>query len=438
MTRGAPARAARPNPDQGEPMYVNLHTPSRRELLLASGTLFAWAFAPKLARAEGPDPRLLTIVLRGALDGLAAVAPVGDPDWVGLRGDKALTLNGATPALPLNSFFALNPAMPNLHRLYTSGAATIVHAAATPYRERSHFDGQDVLESGVLRPGASESGWLNRALTTLAPDGRAGAVSRDAFAVGPMTPLVVRGPAPVLSWTPPRLPPANDDTMMRLLDLYRHTDPALARALEERMGLAAIAGAGAAKSDQSKPDQKPQPPKGPAQQVRAYFAEAAGTAAKFLAQPDGPRIGALAFDGWDTHADEGALNGRLAALLGALDGALAAVETNMGAAWRDTVVVVVTEFGRTARINGTEGTDHGTATVALLAGGALKGGRVIADWPGLKPANLQDGRDLKPTTDLRAVMKGLLKEHLRVDERALAAKVFPDSGAVKPMGGLLT
>jgi uncharacterized protein (DUF1501 family) len=412
-------------------LYAGLHAPSRREVLLASGTLFAWAFAPKIARAEGRDPRLLTIVLRGALDGLAAVAPVGDPDWIGLRGDKALTLTGPTQGLPLNSFFALNPAMPNLHRLYTSGAATIVHAAATPYRERSHFDGQDVLESGVLRPGASETGWLNRALTTLAPDARAGSASRDAFAVGPMTPLVVRGPAPVLSWTPPRLPPANDDTMMRLLDLYRHTDPALARALEERMGLAAIAGAGGA----SRPDQKPQP--GPAAQVRAYFAESAGMAAKFLAQPDGPRIGALAFDGWDTHADEGALNGRLAALLGALDGALAAIETNMGPAWRDTVVVVVTEFGRTARINGTEGTDHGTATVAFLAGGALKGGRVIADWPGLKLAQLHEGRDLKPTTDLRAVVKGLLHEHLRVDEAALSAKVFPDSGAVKPMMGLL-
>ena len=411
-------------------MTFTPHVSSRRELLLASGTLFAWAFAPKLARAEGRDPRLLTIVLRGALDGLAAVAPVGDPDWVALRGDKALTLSGQTPGLPLNSFFALNPAMPNLHRLYSSGAATIVHASATPYRERSHFDGQDVLESGVLRPGASETGWLNRALTTLAADTRVGLAKRNAFAVGPVTPLVVRGPAPVLSWTPPRLPPANDDTTMRLLDLYRHTDPALARALEERMGLAAIAGAGA-----TKPEQRPAG--GGAAQLRAYFAESAGMAAKFLAQPDGPRIGALAFDGWDTHQDEGALNGRLAALLGALDGALAAIETNMGPAWRDTAVVVVTEFGRTARINGTEGTDHGTATVALLAGGALKGGRVIADWPGLKPAQLQDGRDLKPTTDLRAVVKGLLNEHLRVDEKALAAAVFPDSAAVKPMKGLL-
>ena len=410
--------------------FMTSHVSSRRELLLASGTLFAWAFAPKLARAEGRDPRLLTIVLRGALDGLAAVAPVGDPDWVALRGDKALTLSGQTPGLPLNSFFALNPAMPNLHRLYSSGAATIVHASATPYRERSHFDGQDVLESGVLRPGASETGWLNRALTTLAADTRVGSAKRNAFAVGPVTPLVVRGPAPVLSWTPPRLPPANDDTTMRLLDLYRHTDPALARALEERMGLAAIAGAGA-----TKPEQRPAG--GGAAQLRAYFAESAGMAAKFLAQPDGPRIGALAFDGWDTHQDEGVLNGRLAALLGALDGALAAIETNMGPAWRDTAVVVVTEFGRTARINGTEGTDHGTATVALLAGGALRGGRVIADWPGLKPAQLQDGRDLKPTTDLRAVLKGVLHDHLRVDEHALAATVFPGSDNVRPMAGLV-
>jgi len=426
-------------------MILNQHAASRRELLLASGTLFAWAFAPRLARAEGRDPRLLTIVLRGALDGLAAVAPVGDPDWVALRGDKALTLNGATGGLPLNPFFALNPAMPNLHRLYQSGAATIVHAAATPYRERSHFDGQDVLESGVLRPGASESGWLNRALASLTPDGRAGSVRRDAFAVGPMTPLVVRGPAPVLSWTPPRLPPAGDDTMMRLLDLYRHTDPALARSIEAHMGLEAIAGGKPAPppaptpvggSVNPKVDPKT-PARGPAQQLRSFFAESAGTAAKFLAQPEGPRIGALAFDGWDTHADEGPLNGRLATLLGALDGALAAIETNMGGAWRETAVIVVTEFGRTARINGTEGTDHGTATVALLAGGALKGGKVIADWPGLKPANLQDGRDLKPTTDLRAVIKGLLKDHLRVEERALAGNVFPDSAAVKSMGGLL-
>jgi uncharacterized protein (DUF1501 family) len=374
-------------------------------------------------------------VLRGALDGLAAVAPVGDPDYQALRGDKVLRLDGLSPALPLDRFFALNPAMPNLHRLYVAGQASIVHAVATPYRERSHFDGQDVLESGLAAPGVTDTGWLNRALSALEPGGRLDPGNHKAFAVGPVTPLVVRGPAPVLSWTPPRLPPAGEDTLMRLLDLYRHTDAALGRALEERIGLAAIARAGGMEIE-PQPGQ-PRPGIGQAGQVRAYFAESAGSAAKFMARPDGPRVGALAFDGWDTHADEGAVNGRLAALLGALDGALAAIEAGMGAAWRDTVVAVVTEFGRTARINGTEGTDHGTATIALLAGGAVKGGRVISDWPGLKTANLRDQRDLKPTTDLRAVIKGVLRDHLRVPDTVLAANVFPDSSGAKPLTGLV-
>ncbi len=175
-----------------------IHLPTRRDALVGSGALFAWAYAPKLARAEGRDPRVLVIVLRGALDGLAMVAPVGDPDWVSLRGDKALVLDGKTPALPLDSFFALNPAMPNLHRLYQAQQATIVHATASPYRERSHFDGQDVLESGFAKAGARDSGWLNRALSLLETDGRVnprGSRGR-AFALGPVTPLVVRGSAP--------------------------------------------------------------------------------------------------------------------------------------------------------------------------------------------------------------------------------------------------
>lgn len=414
-------------------MTCSLHAPSRREMLLGSGALFAWAHLPKLALAEGRDPRLLVIVLRGALDGLATVAPVGDPDWVRLRGDKALLLDSATPALALNSFFALNPAMPNLHRLYQAKQAAIVHAVATPYRERSHFDGQDVLESGFVKPGATDTGWLNRALAALEPAERGDTKPHNAFAVGPVTPLVIRGSAPVLSWTPAKLPPASDDTAMRLLDLYRHTDPALARVLEERMGLAAIAKAGG--MDELAKNGQPAP--GGAARVRAYFAEATGAAAKFMARPDGPRIGALSFDGWDTHAAEGAMAGRLANLLGALDGAIAAVESGMSDSWKETVVLVITEFGRTARINGTDGTDHGTATVALLAGGALQGGRVIADWPGVSENALYEKRDLKATTDLRAVLKGLLKDHIRVGEKALAAAVFPESSAVKPMTGLV-
>jgi uncharacterized protein (DUF1501 family) len=416
-------------------MASSLHAPTRRELLAASGVLFAWPFLPKLARAEGRDPRLLAIVLRGALDGLSAVAPVGDPDWTKLRGDRAVRLDGQTPALPLNSFFALNPAMPNLHRLYHAGAATLVHAAATPYRERSHFDGQDVLESGLPKPGKADSGWLNRALGGLEAEARVDAKGARAFAVGPVTPLVVRGPAPVMSWTPQRIQPPSEDTMLRLLDLYHHTDPEFAGVIEARMRLADVARTGGLGA--MDPTDGNQLPAGFAARVRAFFADAAGTAGRFLARPDGPRIGALAFNGWDTHVDEGALSGRLATLLGALDGAIAAAETAMGPAWRETVVAVVTEFGRTARINGTNGTDHGTATVALLAGGALKGGRVIADWPGLKNADLYQGRDLKATIDLRAVLKGLLKDHLRVDERALATNVFPESAAVTPLAGLV-
>jgi uncharacterized protein (DUF1501 family) len=405
-----------------------VHAPSRREVLLASGTLFAWAHLSKLARAEGRDPRFLTIILRGALDGLAAVAPVGDPDWVTLRGDNALTPNGKTPPLKLDDFFALNPAMPNLHRMFKANQAIIVHACATPYRERSHFDGQDLLESGLPKPAASDSGWLNRALSGLAPGGRVDPRDSKAFAVGPVTPLVVRGPAQVLSWSPQRVQPASADTVQRLLDLYRHTDTKLAAAIDESTRLAAIEHAGEMTQKAGGPH--------PAQ-VRGYFAEAAGTAGKFLAQPDGPRVGALALDGWDTHNNEGIAQGRLSQLLGSLDGALGAIESNMGPAWRETVVALVTEFGRTAHINGTDGTDHGTATVALLAGGALKGGRVIADWPGLKPANLYENRDLKPTTDLRAVLKGVLKDHLRADDRVLADNVFPGSKDVKPLAGLV-
>jgi uncharacterized protein (DUF1501 family) len=410
------------------------HLPSRREALIGSGALFAWSQMPRLARAEGRDPRLLVVVLRGALDGLGAVAPVGDPDWIGLRGDRALVLDGKTPALPLDSFFALNPAMPNLHRLYKAQQATIVHATATPYRERSHFDGQDVLESGIARPGAIDSGWLNRALVAMPSDGQVNLRGSRALGVGAVTPLVVRGTAPVMSWVPQKLLPASADTQARLLDLYQHTDPRLAVALEAKIRLAALGPAGGV--DSLELDGATLAPPGIAR-VRAYFADVAGTAARFLAKPDGPRVGAVGVVGWDTHINEGAASGQLANLLGALDGALGAFETNMGEAWRETVVVIVTEFGRTARINGTDGTDHGTGTVAFLAGGALRGGRMIADWPGLKPAQLHEARDLKPTTDLRAVLKGLLRDHLRVEESVLANTVFPDSTDIVPTAGLV-
>jgi uncharacterized protein (DUF1501 family) len=401
-------------------------------MLLGSGALFAWAFLPKLARAEGRDPRFLTIVLRGALDGLAAVAPVGDPDWTALRGDDALTLGGKSPALKLDGFFALNPAMPNLHTMFDAKEAIVIHASATSYRERSHFDGQDILESGVEKPGGVKTGWLNRLLAGIAPEDRVNSNGGRAFAVGPVTPLVVRGPAPVLSWSPRRILPASDDTVMRLTALYRQTDPEFARILEGSKKLTALV---REHGVEQKPTSEITGPN--AAQLRGYFTEAVGAAARFLAELDGPRVGALALDGWDTHFNEGIARGQLAQLLGALDGALAAAKENMGPAWRETVIVLITEFGRTARINGTLGTDHGTATIALLAGGAVKGGRVIADWPGLKTANLRDQRDLAPTMDLRAVIKGVLRDHLRVPEATLAAKVFPESARARPLADLV-
>jgi len=395
---------------------------SRRALLLGGASFAAWAHLPKFARAaDGRDPRLIVVILRGALDGLATVAPVGDPDYAGLHGSIALTSDGPHAAVMLDSFFALHPSMPEFARMYKDKQAAVVHAVSTPYRDRSHFDGQDVLESGFAGPGRVQSGWLNRALEALPRGERV----MSGLAVGPTTPLVLRGAAPTVGWAPVALPQADDDTAMRLVELYSHRDPALGTALSQGLRLEK-----AALGD----DMKPKPGAGgPAAAMR----QVARGAAKLMAADDGPRISALAFDGWDTHANEGGPVGRLALLLSGLDGALAEFQSGLGERWRDTAVVVATEFGRTARINGTEGTDHGTATIALLAGGAIKGGRVISDWPTLKPASLYEGRDLAPTTDLRAVIKGVLADHLGISERALAQTVFPDSAAARPMTGLV-
>src|SRR5438067_981344 len=394
---------------------------SRRGLLLGGASFAAWAYLPKFARAaDGRDPRLIVVILRGALDGLATVAPVGDPDYAGLHGSIALAADGAHPAIKLDPFFALHPAMPEFARMYRDRQAAVIHAVATPYRDRSHFDGQDVLESGYAGPGRVQSGWLNRALEALPRGERVS----SALAVGPTAPLVLRGAAPTVGWAPAALPQADDDTARRLIELYRHRDPALATALSQGLQLEKTA-----HGEQIKPK--------PGGNNAGAMRLVARGAAKLMVADDGPRIAALAFDGWDTHANEGGPIGRLALLLSGLDGALAEFQNGLGERWRDTVVVVATEFGRTARINGTEGTDHGTGTVALLAGGAVKGGRVISDWPGLKPASLYEGRDLAPTTDLRAVLKGVLRDHLSVAERVLAETVFPESSAVKGMNGLL-
>jgi uncharacterized protein (DUF1501 family) len=399
--------------------------PSRRALLATGGAMFGSAFIPRIASAAGArDPRLVVIVLHGALDGLAAVGPVGDPDYASLHGPLAMRIGAPYPALPLDGFFALNPGMPNFARMFRAKTAAIVHATATNYRERSHFDGQDVLESGMPRPGFTESGWLNRAVAAIPRGERVGTGS--GLAIGPATPIILRGAAPVVGWAPEVIPTADEELARRVLDLYAHTDPMLATAMREGLDTDRLAAADMA-------DRKNRGGPG----SPAGMEQAAQGAARLLAAPDGPRLAALVFDGWDTHAGEGGATGRLMQLLGGLDLAFAAFEKGLGPAWQDTTVVAITEFGRTAHVNGTNGTDHGTGTVALLAGGAVSGGRVIADWPGLKPGQLYEARDLKPTTDLRAVLKGVLADQFGLSPAVLGRAVFPGTMGVQPMRDLI-
>jgi uncharacterized protein (DUF1501 family) len=394
-----------------------------------ASTLFASATLPKASSAAGArDSRFIVIVLRGALDGLSAVAPVGDPNYADLHGDIALRLSGDHPALPLDSFFALNPGMPVFARLFHENQAAVIHATATNYRERSHFDGQDVLQSGMPAPGAVHAGWLNRSLETI-PQG-APTVRRGGLAIGVTTPLILRGNASVLGWAPQNLPDAGDNLAMRVTDLYQNTDHELAQAFLQGQDISKLAanqmGAEMMQAARGRPDS-----------VTAMRLSAQG-AARLMAAEDGPRIGALTFDGWDTHVNEGGGTGRLMQLLSGLDGAFEEFERGLGGSWKDTAIVAITEFGRTARINGTVGTDHGTGTVAFLCGGAIKGGRVIADWPGLKPAQLFENRDLMPTTDVRAVLKGLLADQFELSSTVLGTRVFPETLGINPFQGLIT
>ena len=410
---------------------------SRRQMLRGSAASLAlWSFLPKAAIAGTRDPRLLTIVLRGGLDGLSLAAPVGDPDYVRLRQHIAMLATGDKSGLPLDGFFALNPNMPFLHGLYTQKQAVIAHAIHTPYRERSHFDGQDLLESGSAST-RLDDGWMNRALTGLSD---AGKVSPKGLAMDAVVPLVMRGKAPVLSWIPKVYnTPLRDSTVARLMDLYGQTDPILAKAFAQGMDINRVAEAAALSAAAKQPAPVAGQPAAPAA-PRPFrdFTDAAEAAARFLSASDGPRIGALSYNGWDTHANEGVIQGQLGNRLAGLDLALKTLHEGMGDAWKDTVVVVVTEFGRTARVNGTDGTDHGMATTAMVLGGGVKGGRMIADWPGLGDANLYEKRDLKPTLDLRGLLKGVLRDHLGIPDGALASTVFPDSTGVKAFADLIS
>lgn len=247
------------------------------------------------------------------------------------------------------------------------------------------------------------------------------------------------------SWSPSHLAPLDDDTLQRISDLYSH-DPTLGQKLAEALAAEAIAdetASGGAGGSMMASDATPgaHADKRPLLAKRgkpgAQYAEVVQAAARFLRREDGPQVAVFDTMGWDTHFNEGGAKGQLAARLATLDAALGGLKTGLGPVWNDTAVLLATEFGRTVAENGTRGTDHGTATAAYLMGGAVRGGRVVADWPGLSPQKLYQNRDLEPTLDIRAVMKGLMAEHLGVPERALESAVFPESRQARPLQGLL-
>ena len=374
-----------------------------------------------LALAAAPvDKRLIVVILRGALDGMAAVVPYGDPDLAGLRGAIVPPEPGQPEGmLDLGGFFGLHPALSGLHGLYQANELLAVHAVAGGYRARSHFEAQDYLEMGC--DDCMTSGWLNRAVVALqsgAWSGDRGRLNRDALAVGVSVPLLLRGPAPVTNWAPHGFGTAAPDLYAAIAALNHGdpiTGPAIAEGLRAR-GFSAMAMA-----------QEGDVPN------RYAFPALAHAAGEMLRDDAGPRIAALELGGWDTHA---AQVNRLIAPLKQLDAGLVMLKEALGPVWTRSVVLVMTEFGRTARINGTSGTDHGTGTVAFVLGGAVAGGRVKATWPGLKASQLLENRDLAPTSDLRAVAKGVLASHLGLLPGALA-DVFPGSLSVAAMDGLI-
>jgi len=394
-----------------------LQNPLRRRLFTAAavtGSLAAWPTLT-LAGAAGPGAtRFVLVILRGGMDGLGAAPAVGDPDFMPARGPLG---QFATPALRVDSTISLHPSLVELHAMVGRGEAAVVHAVGLPYRERSHFDAQQVLESGGTRPYELSTGWLGRALVASASKG---------IALNTTVPLVLRGRADVDTWAPSALPDPSADLVARLERMYAG-DPTLATALERArrlhldapptmqdgaMGMAAGNG--------------PRP---------GGFVMLAQRAADFLNQANGPQVAVLEIGGWDTHANQAAPNGPLAGGLRQLDAGLDALRTGLssGGAWSRTVVVVASEFGREVAVNGTLGTDHGTGGVAFVLGGPVKGGRVVADWPGLAKSQRYEGRDLKITTDLRAVLKGVLTDHLQIATRSLDSEVFPGSEKVRPL-----
>lgn len=384
----------------------------------AFGALAALLDGRAAFAAAPTDRRMVLVILRGGLDGLNAVVPYGDPDYAPIRPNIAIKRPGGDGgALDLDGQFGLHPGLKPIHGWFAERALIAVPAVAGPDRTRSHFDAQDTLENGSLRARGRTDGWLNRALVAMGGRDRAG------LAVGHSMPLVLRGPAAVRTWAPAILP-ALEVAFLDRVDAMYAADPAFRQALRDgrRSAMGAAKALGERKFGV-----------GVAQPQRAFpaMAEAAG---KLLAAASGPRVATLESEGWDTHVNQAyALHQALASLAEGL----AALRQGLGTAWASTVVVVASEFGRTAAENGGRGTDHGTAGTLLLAGGAVAGGRIVGRWPGLARSALFEGRDLAPVTDLRAVFKSVLRDHAGLPEAALEDRIFPDSRAAAAVGGLI-
>jgi len=417
--------------------------PSRRGVLAAAGAFglsLQFLATQSFAASEGDlsKKKFVFVICRGGMDGLTVSPPVGDPGYHGLRGPIALGDDG----LKLDGTFALHPALSATYALAKAGDARIVPAIATPDRARSHFEAQDVLESGSAQVYGASSGWLNRTVESL---GRQRKVS--ALSVGPTAPLVLRGDAAFASWSPGKVVDGSARLPTLLQDLYK-SDPLLGPALARGLATEAMAQEAMSNVAQVEPAQaavtpatmtSTATPAGRAYQRQGQEAakKLGETLAGFMREPGGPQIAALSLDGFDTHANEGAAQGQLAARLAYLDAVLDGLHEGLGPEWKNTVVIAATEFGRTARVNGTNGTDHGTASTALLLGGALKKGGIVGDWPTLKQSALFENRDLAPTLDMRGLFKGVLAEHLGVERTALDTTVFPDSAAARPVANLV-
>lgn len=387
---------------------------TRRSVLRGLGGVAALHLAGLPGRAwasAGRDPRLVVVLLRGGLDGLAAVPAVGDPHWSSARaGLGGPAVGEAGGPFALDDLFALDARLATLRELYGQGELLVAHAVALPYRDRSHFDAQNLLESGGTRPFALPHGWLGRALAT----GRVRGVGLE-----PVLPLVLRGAEGTTSWSPTSLAAPTPALLERAAALYER-DPVLARGLEQsRASGRMVAGEPAARvGDDS-------------------FPALAAAAGAFLTHPDGARVAVLELGGFDSHSLQALSQGRLDRTLRTFDAGMAALRARLGETWQQTVVVASTEFGRTVAMNGSGGTDHGTASVAFLLGGAVAGGRVLADWPGLAPKSLHESRDLRPTRDVRSLWKGVLRDHLQIAEGPLGRNVFPGTEGLPPLDALV-